>query len=340
MKTKIDWNDKTIVISRVDSIGDVLLTLPLSAWLKQHFPMCKIVFLCRNYTKQIVESYQSVDEAIAFEYLDQFPKIQRVSILQSMKIDAVIHVFPKKELAQLFKQAKIPFRIGTSHRGFHFLTCNIRPNFTRKRSVLHESQLNFELLRSFGLLELPTLEELNLWTNQFCPPPIDLPKVIQEQLNKPFFCLHPKSQGSAKEWPIESYIELAKRLIELNYQVCFTGTEDEGKRFRDQLLDSPNCIDTSGKLSLPELLQLIRLSEGLVACSTGPLHISGFLNKKAVGLYSPKRPIHPGRWKPLGEQSQALVFDEDCSLCANRKQCNCIEQITIEQVLLALNLSA
>jgi hypothetical protein len=37
---------------------------------------------------------------------------------------------------------KVQHRIGTSHRGFHFLTCNHKVNFTRKNAVEHEAQLN------------------------------------------------------------------------------------------------------------------------------------------------------------------------------------------------------
>jgi ADP-heptose:LPS heptosyltransferase len=78
---------------------------------------------------------------------------------------------------------------------------------------------------------------------------------------------------------------------------------------------------------------LITISEGLVACSTGPLHIAGLLNKKAVGLFSPKKPIRPGRWRPLGNKSTTLVYDENCVTCQANKPCNCIEQITPETVL-------
>ena len=34
-----------IILSRTDSIGDVVLTLPMAAALKQSFPGCTVVFL-------------------------------------------------------------------------------------------------------------------------------------------------------------------------------------------------------------------------------------------------------------------------------------------------------
>ena len=81
------------------------------------------------------------------------------------------------------------------------------------------------------------------------------------------------------------------------------------------------------------LMVLIHGATNLVACSTGPLHISGFYGVNTVGLFSPKKPIHPGRCQALGKKVTALVFDEKCDLCAKRKPCNCIEKISVNAVL-------
>ena len=245
----------------------------------------------------------------------------------------VVHVFPKKELAKLFKKAKVPTRIGTSHRLFHLNTCNVRPNFTRKKSPLHESQLNFELLRPFGLSEIPSLEQINAYTSDFISEKHELPDELKALSDKQYIVLHPKSQGSAREWPIEKYRGLAKELIVKGYDVVFTGTESEGKQFRNLIPEDSMCHDSTGKLSIDQLIWLIKNASGLVACSTGPLHIAGFLNIKTVGLFSPRIPIHPGRWQPLGKQSTALVFDTDCPKCNAKKECDCISEIPVEKVL-------
>jgi ADP-heptose:LPS heptosyltransferase len=42
MKNEI--NPKTILISRTDSIGDVVLTLPCCVWIKRQFPDCKLLY--------------------------------------------------------------------------------------------------------------------------------------------------------------------------------------------------------------------------------------------------------------------------------------------------------
>lgn len=335
MKTPIDSSGSRILISRTDSIGDVMLTLPMAAWLKSAFPDCHITFLCRNYTAPIVECYEDIDAVLRLESIEALPLQSRVSFIAGHHFDTAIHVFPNKDLAALFKKAKVPNRIGTSHRGFHLLTCNIRPNFSRKRSQHHEAQLNFELLKPLGVEELPSFEQLNAWTKRFRAPAATLPDDIENALggHTKTVVLHPKSQGSAREWPIGNYIELAKDLAAQNNVVLFTGTEKEGQLFRNLIPQHPLIIDTTGKLTIEQLLFLLSRIDALVACSTGPLHIAGFLGKRAVGLFSPKVPIHPGRWRALGEKSVAIVDDPDCPTCASKKPCDCIERIPVSRIL-------
>lgn len=92
-------------------------------------------------------------------------------------------------------------------------------------------------------------------------------------------------------------------------------------------------MDLTGKLSLTEFISFINLCDVLVAASTGPLHIAAALGKKAIGLYSPRRPIHLGRWAPVGKDAHALVFDELCEKCKNKQDCNCIENIEVQKVV-------
>jgi len=330
----ISLQGKRVIISRTDSIGDVMLTLPLCAWIKSHFPDTTLLFLGRTYTKAVINAFDAIDGFVDWTEMEAMPKSLRIQKMRELEADVIFHVFPRREIAQLAKVAKIPLRIGTSHRNFHLLNCNHRVNFTRKRSEMHEAQLNFHLLRPFGVKVLPDWKELKGYTKGFGGAVGTLPNNLGEIQNR--VVLHPKSQGSAVEWPMKNYLELAIKLVDLGYTPVFTGTEKEGELFRTELEGKVGIIDASGKLTLDELIALIAGSEAFVACSTGPLHIAGFLGIRAIGLFSPRKPIHPGRWMPIGERAIALVYDENCSVCKAGKPCDCITKISPEVVLDAL----
>jgi len=335
MINTIDLTNKRILISRTDSIGDVMLTLPICSWIKQNFKGTEIIFLGNNYTKAVVNCFSKIDSFIDWKEIESLPASSKVAALNEIKADVIIHVFPRKEIAKLSKKAKITFRVGTSHRLFHFLTCTHKVNFTRKKSVLHESQLNFELLRPFGLTEIPDLDEINKITSFFKPPSLDLPREIAQKINSgnKNIILHPKSQGSAVEWGVEKYNQLALQLEKKDYNVFFTGNEKKDEMFRKNIQFTENIIDTSGKFTLSQLIEFISKCSTLIACSTGPFHIAGYLNIQAIGLFSPRIPIHPGRWKALGNQVTTLVNDENCAACKAGKFCTCVEQIPVERII-------
>jgi len=325
---------KKIIISRTDSIGDVVLTLPLCAWLKKEFPKTKITFLCKNYTIPILSNVEFVDQIISVDNFVNSSESEQIAFFVDLKADWILHVFPNKKIARLAKKAKIKNRVGTSHRLFHFFTCNQKVSFTRKRSSLHEAQLNFYLLQPLGLKKIPSFFEIRDIHKQLRPFENKLPNELSSFLcNQKVVILHPKSQGSALEWPIDKYISLSKSLVSKGVGVVFTGTENEGSLFRSLIPEDKLIIDSTGKLNLQQLMFLISQSNAIVACSTGPLHIGGLCGIQSIGLFSQRKPIHPGRWKPLGEKSQTLVYDENCKPCSLGKMCNCIEKITIDEVI-------
>ena len=332
-------NPTKLIISRTDSIGDVLLTLPMCVWLKATFPAITIVFLGRAYTKAVVDRFEVVDEFIDWNTFSKLPSAQKAEVFRELQADVILHVFPSKEIASLAKKAKIPMRIGSARRAYHLLTCTHRLNFTRKKSTLHEAQLNFELLKPFGLLEIPSLQEVTEMTRSFVVAPVALPAFIQTQLDSATksVILHPKSQGSALEWPIEKYFLVASELAERGYTVFFTGTETEGKQFTGSIPIHERIVDTTGVLTLEQLIYFISKVHNLVACSTGPLHLAGFTGIRAIGLFSPRKPIHPGRWQALGKNVSILVHDPACPTCAKNKSCTCIQQISVERVMAEIN---
>lgn len=301
-------NPKKIVISRTDSIGDVILTLPLAGILKERFPKADIVFLGNTYTKPIIACSKHVDEIWEWAEIEKMHPETQITWLAEQDVDVFLHIFPRKELARLARKAKIKNRVGTSHRLYHFFNCNFRPRFTRKRSDLHEAQLNTKLLEPLRVGSDYTLDQLNNYIG-FTQLP-ELPAKFSQLLSthKTNVILHAKSQGSAIEWGVNNFIELAKSLDPAHFNIFFTGTEKEAEYFRADLPNQENIFDLSGKMTLGELIAFIAAANVLVAASTGPLHLAGITNINAIGLFSSIRPIHSGRWKPLGDK--VILFED------------------------------
>jgi heptosyltransferase III len=150
--------------------------------------------------------------------------------------------------------------------------------------------------------------------------------------------LHPKSKGSAREWGLDNFGELIRLLPKDKFKIFISGTNEDQKFLLSLLETYKNDItDITGLMSLTKFISFINEIDGIIAASTGPLHIAAALGKVAIGLYAPMRPIHPGRWSPVGLKTTYLVLDKNCNKCRHSNNCECIQSIKPEEVFKKLN---
>lgn len=304
-----DIHNKRIILSRTDSIGDVVLTLPMAGVLKSLFPGCRIIFLGSTYTKPVVDVCKHVDEFLDWQSVKEFPEKEQTSILKKVDADLIIHVFPVKEIAKLAKKAGIPLRVGTTNRVYHWPYCNHLTRLSRKNSPHHEAQLNLKLLTAFGAKELYSIKEIPAFYGFSSVTPLHKRYVDLLDPGRFNLILHPKSKGSSKEWGIKNFEKLIGMLPHDKFRFFLTGTRAEGDQTVSLVVKYPFITDLSGQMTLPELISFISHADGLLAASTGPLHIAAAAGKFALGLYPSMKPLHPGRWAPLGIHASFLCED-------------------------------
>jgi ADP-heptose:LPS heptosyltransferase len=318
-----------VLICRTDNIGDVALTLPVTGWLKQRFPDIKISILCRAYAADFVRQCSTVDDVIEVENVS--PDLE--AYFAAANIDTIIFAQPNQQLAIAAFKARIPNRIGNARQKlYQLIFCNRRIRFSKRTSLLHEAQFNFEFLKPFGLERIPALDEIkNLYLFKT---PRNTSVTVPFQRHAFNLVIHAKSNGHGREWPVEHYTELA-RLLSQNDQIhlWLTGSADEGQWLAlnaPDLLQLPNITDVCGKFTLGQLTCFIKGADGMIASGTGPLHMAAALGQRTLGLFPPTRPMHPGRWAPLGVRAQFLCMSESCEGCEEKKTltCDCMRNIS------------
>lgn len=326
-------NISRIIISRTDAIGDVMLTLPMCGLIKKYFPKAQIYFLGRTYTAPVITRCEHVHRFINYDSWNT--EEEALKQLRDIRADVFIHVFPDKRIAGWVAKAGVPIRIGTSRRWFHWIYANKRIYVKRKNSPLHEAQLNLQLLQGIGIHEIPAIQQLHEWVSFKVDKrvPDKISRLLSE--NKKRIILHPKSAGSAREWSLLHYASLAQLLPHEEYEVLLCGTAKENERIEQAAIPFPEHVkNIMGLLSLEEYIELIASSHALVAASTGPLHIAAACGIRAIGIYPVIKPMHPGRWQPIGEKAVYLSADKThCSACRHTpSQCVCMNEVTPEQV--------
>lgn len=307
-----------IILSRTDNLGDVILTLPMTGFLKEKIPGCHIIFLGKSYTRPIISRCRFIDEFIDWDDLKNDEE-KAVSALKATGANAIVHVFPVKSISRIAKKAGIPRRIATTGRIYSWLYSNCLVRMSRRRSKLHEAQLNILMLKALGIPAEARLEEIPRWYG------LNAIEGFRKATSKTTVILHPKSKGSAREWGLDNFSSLISLLPPEKYDILVTGTREEGDQMRDFLHHHASRVnDLTGKLTLDELMETIGKADALVAASTGPLHIAAALGKRAIGLYAPMRPIFPERWAPLGSHAVWLAEEKECNDCRKSGDCHCI----------------
>ncbi|RFB65726.1 MULTISPECIES: glycosyltransferase family 9 protein [unclassified Herbaspirillum] len=326
---------KHILISRQDNIGDVILTLPMAARLKQLNPGVRITMLCRAYAAEVVRYCTDIDNVVEIERIEN----DLTGYLKRSDIDTVILAQPDRALAIAAFRAGIRHRIGNARQKvYQLIYCNRRVRFSKGLSENHEAQINFEFLRPYGENHIPDRTEIPSFYHFSIP----ADAASTEHL-KPYafnLVLHTKSNGHGREWPIESYLELAQLLASRpEVHVWLTGSKGEGEWLNENASDLvrlPNVTNISGTQTLAQLTSFINQADGLIASGTGPLHLSAAIGQRTLGLFPPTRPMHPGRWAAIGRRASNLCLAESgCDGCSRRDKmtCDCMRLITPAAVL-------
>jgi ADP-heptose:LPS heptosyltransferase/glycosyltransferase involved in cell wall biosynthesis len=306
-----------LLIARTDAIGDLVLTVPLAGWLKQSAPEIEVTFLVRSYAAPVAQCAAAVDEVLIWNP-NQPPALTG--------FDAVILAFPDPAVARAARQANIPIRIGTGRRWAVYPLLTHRVWQSRKRSGRHETWHGLQLLHRLHLAPgwfkpgLAVPEDPHSWS-EGCSWNLPSWDVVQQGIPgasdwlhplKRSVIFHPGSRGSANNWSLARYEEAATWFLDHGCRVLLTGTAEEAKAMDSfRAVDHPEFVDVTGCLELKELMSLIQSAGGLLASSTGPLHLAASLDTPCVGLYGHEAPAWPERWHPVGTKTRWLVAKKE-----------------------------
>lgn len=326
---------KNLLIVRTDRIGDVILSLPLAGIIKKHFPDCKVTFLVRSYTKELVENHPYIDNILILKESNGKVKInENVKELKKYNYDSSIIVYPTFATSFIIFLSGIKHRIGTGYRWYSLLF-NEKIYEHRKYAEKHELEFNVNLLKRFGIHEkiTPANVKFDLQINP------EKDKIIEQELQKnniypgkPVIIFHPGSLGSSIDLPLGKFKELIQLVNDnTDLNIILTGSSSE-KELCEKLVINNNIKNFAGKFSLSELISLINKADIFVSNSTGPIHIAAALNKYTIGFYPKILACSARRWGPYTKKAIIHTPETKCRDC-DREQCTSIDCMNTINIL-------
>ena len=321
-----------LIISRTDAIGDVCLTLPAMGWLKSVHPDWQITMLVKAYAAPVAQSCHWIDTVAVWP--ENMSEHELSAWLLHMHADHIIHVFPNRRIAVAAKRAGIPLRSGVWGRLYHWFNCNHKVWLSRAHSLHHEAYLNLLLLAKVLNIACPddalmrqqvvNWSGIRLTANPDTAPTKDI-------------VLHPYSRGSGREWPIVNFAELARLMVNDGWHPMIGGTAQDAEIFATQQhLFPAGSTNVMGADTLEQYMQRIASSAGLVASSTGPLHMASLLGQACVGLFPPKQGVNQVRWGGMSPAGANLELPQDCEKTCSNHDCDCMRALSPALVWQAL----
>jgi ADP-heptose:LPS heptosyltransferase len=331
-RTMAAVDPRRILVSRTDRIGDTVLTLPLCGMLKAHFPGVEITYLGRAYTRPVLEASPNVDHVLEWDAL--VASGDPAAGLRAAGCDLVLHIWPREDIARAARDAGVARRIGTMRRWFHWKYCNELVWVRRHGSPRHEAQLNTLVARRLlGLDDVPSLATLVKNTALVAPPATAATNALVRR-DRFTLVMHPLSGGSAARWPLEHFATLAQLLPAERFHIVVTGTTAERETLAPWFAAAPDNVTDGTGLSTGELLALLAASDGMIACPTGPLHLSAALGTRTLGLYPfADTAWEVTRWQPIGPRAEYITPEVPCPDCNRlRGNCTCLIKLSPQRV--------
>jgi ADP-heptose:LPS heptosyltransferase len=324
---------KRILIGRTDNIGDVVLSLPMIRLLKMRWPNCHITVMACAYTQSIIDACADVDAFIDWQTLKDLSLRQASDSLRQKAFDIAIAAHANNHLAtKLFYKAKIPIRIGRGSRLSKRLYLNRRLKRARDLPHMHEAELTIGLLKPLDIeCTLPTEKLHTLISLSPEAPSSKLQQLLADDRFQ--LILHPFSNGNGREWPLSYFLKLCQMLDEKRFHIMITGSAKDGEAVAQSALEKlPHITNVCGKTTLPELVSLLHAADGVVANSTGPLHVAAACGSRSLGLFPRGKGIGMERWRAIGRRAQSISTDQACPGNCNNENCACMRALSAAYV--------
>jgi ADP-heptose:LPS heptosyltransferase len=319
-----------VLIVRLRSIGDVVLTLPALQALHDWRPDLRIHMVVEPLSAPLVEAHPAISEIIV---LRKFWKT--VGQLRRRRFAIAFNMHGGPTSAFLTRLSGTPVRVCWARRQYSsFYNVQVPIHFpVGGRVEMHTAEHRLQQLLYTGLPEKP------LPAAKICVDANAAERVRQKlaekgiDLGEPYAVMRPGASQTNKRWPMERFGAIAKWLRDAHgiATVVNLGPGDEPiasevrHHFGSGILDS---------LDLRELIALLASSCLFVANDTGPTHIAAALGKKCVVIFGAS---DSKVWSPWKTEYRLVENPFPCSQCPRGKceslgASQCIFYVSVDQV--------
>lgn len=296
-------NSKTVLVVRLDHIGDFILWMPAAKELRTLYPATewRLILLANQTWADIVRELNIFDDVLPIDRQRLFmnPVYRFRALCQSRRAGAHVAIQPTYSRDILRDDALIRASgaeqriasLGDCSNTMPWLKSLADRTYTRLVSAtakpIHELERNAEFVAGLGGVNKLDLPSLPVSTTL-------LPSILEGIV---YFILFPGASWAGKQWPTTRFAELAARIGQHTGWACVIcgGVADVVTAQKIQTLVAPPVINLAGKTDVRELLATLARSRLVITNDTSAAHMSPAVGTPTVCILGGG---HYGRFLP------------------------------------------
>jgi heptosyltransferase-1 len=338
---------KSILLIRLDHLGDVLLTTPAIRSLKKRFLHARITMVIKEWSLEAIKNNPHIDNIIVFNPFWTIASMEGkkpegvggiyhlIRLLRKGRFDLAIDLKGDVRNILIAYLSRAKKRVSYGIRGGGFLLTDM----VDYESEIHEIDKNLRLLNRLGINSED--DEMELYVNDEDMARID--QIFEQKgidLSRRTIGLHHGGASQFKRWDMEKFITLAERIAENNsINVLFFGGPYEREALR--MSEKPEKrIFLMPDLTVCQMAAAFRKCHLLVCNDSGPMHVGLAVGTPTVAIFGPTYPRRFGP-KDLGK-NRVVRSGLSCSPCWHPdkpigcRERKCFKSIEVGSVLAAI----
>jgi ADP-heptose:LPS heptosyltransferase len=290
----MSFDPQNVLVIDFGQLGDVVLSLPALHAVRARFPAARITVAVGKPGKQVVELAGCADDVLVVDRVALRDGLIPVSLWQiarlvrevrARRFDFVIDLHSLSETNLLGYLSGAPQRLYARRptRSLDALS-NFRPRPPVEDTSKHAIDRYLDVLAPLNPPPVARVPRLPLRADA---------QTVVEQLfckeklvgDAPLVGLFPGAGHPSRQWPLERFVELARRL-ERNDDVrvvVFVGPEERG-RLRELRNAFSRATKFVEQLTIPQLAAALARLSVFVTNDTGPMHIAAAVGAPVVVL--------------------------------------------------------
>jgi len=339
--SEIDWSRvKRVLVVRLRSIGDTVLSTPALIALKRFIPNAEIDILLEEWVAPILDGFEGVNVLAVGE--GNAAKLKAANHLRNRKYDVALNLHGGTTSSFFIRATGAKHRIGLSHyryKRFYNHLYSSAADFWHS-DKLHSAEQQLAVL-GFAGVPVNDRPKSSLIVTQTARQSLER-RLSESAIRNPqsaIALLHPTAAFATKQWSTENFARTAEFLHEKGLQTVAVAAKNEASVLDDLSRKSNVPLLTFDDLKLPEITALASKASVFIGNDSGIAHIAAAVGTPSVVIFGSSNRTH---WRPWTDAPNEIVFEPlPCQPCPGRVctefgDPNCILDVTPSAVFTAL----